>query len=204
MAEVLAEHFADLAQQRAAGRLGMTVFLASEAMLFAGMFGLYAAYRLRYPTEFAHGVAEGVLWAGTLNTWVLLTSSWAIAVALARLRQGARRSARLLVALTVALGVAFLAIKGGEYAHHLHAGMAPGGAGAPGHGLVAFTALYFLMTGTHALHVVAGLALIALAWRAAARGSPHRLEIAALYWHFVDLIWVFLWPLFYLLRQGGP
>ncbi len=81
-------------------------------------------------------------------------------MALVRLRQGALRSARLLVAATLLLGVVFLVIKGGEYAHHLRAGLEPGGAGAPGHGGTAFTALYYLMTGTHALHVVAGLALI--------------------------------------------
>jgi cytochrome c oxidase subunit 3 len=188
-----------LRQHRYAGHLGMMVFITSEAMLFAGMFALYAGYRLAYPEDFARGVAANLRWVGSLNTYLLLISSWTLALALPRLRSG--RSANALIGTTMVLGLTFLGMKTYEYARHIQDGLVPG---THAHGKTIFLALYYLMTGTHAIHIVAGLVLVGLAWVKAARGHPQRLEIAALYWHFVDLMWVFLWPLFYLVSGPRP
>lgn len=203
MDEGVSGHFQDLEQQQAAGRLGMMVFIASEIMLFAGMFGLYFAYRIAYPGDFAHGVAGNLRWAGSLNTYLLLISSWCMAMALARLRTGLG-GANLFIAAAMLLGSLFLGIKSYEYLLHVSDRLVPGATTHSGQGSNAFIALYFLMTGIHALHIIVGLVLIVLAWPRAARGHPHRLEVAALYWHFTDLMWVFIWPLFYLLGRSTP
>jgi cytochrome c oxidase subunit 3 len=184
--------------------LGVMVFLASESMLFAGMFALYAAGRLAYPRAFAAGVARNLLWVGTANTYLLLVSSWCIAAAVVQLRRGRRRAALALSGATMLLGIAFLGLKGHEYAHHLAAEEGPGGDAPVGAGGRFFTALYWLMTGAHALHVVAGLALLGwLAWLVGRRRTgAATLELGAWYWHLVDLMWIVLWPLFYLLGRS--
>jgi cytochrome c oxidase subunit 3 len=161
-------------------RIAVWIVIASEALLFAGLFTLYASYRAEHPAMFAAGVRADDAWIGGTNTLILLTSSFTFAAATLRPRP------RWLLAATALLGCAFLALKGLEWAHHVEKGET---------GL--FVSLYFLMTGLHALHVVAGLALIA--WLLAAP-RPMRVRLVALYWHFVDVIWVFLWPLFYLMR----
>jgi cytochrome c oxidase subunit 3 len=183
--------------------LGMMVFLASEAMLFAGMFTIYAASRIRHPQEFADGVEHNLRWVGTANTYVLLSSSWCIAVAVVRLRSGSRRTALALMAATMMLGLLFLGLKATEYRWHLSAGDGPEAVAHHDPGIALFMVLYWLMTGTHALHVIAGLILLGyVAWRVARRqADEHLLEAAAWYWHLVDLVWVFLWPLFYLLGR---
>ncbi len=185
--------------------LGMFVFLASESMLFAGMFALYAAGRIAHPHAFARGVAGDLGWIGATNTYLLLISSWCIATAVARLRAGERRRGLIFTAATMLLGAAFLGLKAYEYAHHLAAGEGPGAPPPAGQadGIALFHALYWLMTGTHALHVIAGLAL--LGWMSTrilrGRSGAGLLELGAWYWHLVDLMWIFLWPLFYLLGR---
>jgi cytochrome c oxidase subunit 3 len=145
---------------------------------------------------------------GTINTYVLLTSSLTLALSIHAVRHSRRRRAVLLLLITIALGVTFDVLKGVEYAEHLAEGIAPGHyyafAGMPAHGAVLYVTLYYLLTGLHALHVTAGIGVIVwLAWRTR-RGdftadSHLALELGGLYWHLVDLVWIFLWPLLYLL-----
>jgi cytochrome c oxidase subunit 3 len=189
-------------------RIAIWIVIASEALLFAGLFALYAAYRHEYPRAFAAGVREDTTWIGGVNTFILLTSSFAIAWSIHALRADRARAAARALAAVLVLGAAFLALKGLEWSTHVRAGIIPGPAfSGPDHGpgTRLFFTLYYGMTGLHALHVLAGLALVTwvLAWTR--RGLIHRdrrlpVELVALYWHFVDAIWVVLWPMFYLMR----
>lgn len=188
-------------------RLGMWVFLASEALLFAGLFALYAAYRFAYPAEFHAAAQHANLVLGTINTYVLLTSSLTVALALHAARAGRRGRTVAFLLATIALALVFDALKAAEYVAHWREGLAPGRhyafAALPAHGVALYVTLYYLLTGLHALHVTGGAAVLAwLAWRARrgdfTAGSPIALEMGALYWHLVDLVWIFLWPLLYL------
>jgi cytochrome c oxidase subunit 3 len=204
----LESHFESMEQQAHAARLGMWVFLASEMLLFAGLFALFVTYRVAYPSGFAEGVRSNTKVLGSINTGVLLTSSYLVATAVHRVRDGNLRAARLLVLATVALGGVFLAIKLTEYARHFREGIYPGGAGAffeqhGAAGLPVFWTLYYCMTGLHAIHVTAGMILLSstlfgMQGGAISAEAPQRMEIAAIYWHLVDAIWIFLWPLYYL------
>ena len=208
----VAEQFEDLEKQAHAARLGMWVFLASEVLLFAGLFALYAAYRAEHPAGFAQGVSENTRVLGSINTAILLTSSFVVTAAVAKLRGGSStRTVALLLYLAMALGVVFLAIKGVEYALHFGEGVFPGhiehASAVERTGVTPFWTLYFVTTGLHAVHL--GVAIVVLAfmtrWLAEGRISTarvHPLELSASYWHLVDLVWIFVWPLFYLAR--GP
>jgi cytochrome c oxidase subunit III len=212
MADRSAAHFENMSRQAHAARLGMWVFLASEVLFFGGLFALYATYRTEHPRGFGVAVEHNTLALGTLNTGVLLVSSYTIALAVHALRAGKTRAAALFVAATMFLGVSFLAIKAGEYMTHFAHGIYPGGVGEfyrdhPDAGTKTFFTLYFCMTGLHAIHVVAGLGVLAVVFGKVLRGkvgtaAPYPLALAATYWHLVDVIWIFLWPLFYLLP--GP
>ncbi|HEY0190944.1 MAG TPA: cytochrome c oxidase subunit 3 family protein [Kofleriaceae bacterium] len=204
---VVHEQYESLERQHDTARLGMWLFLGSESLLFAGLFALYAAYRFVYPAEFHAAAAHANVVLGSINTYLLLTSSLTVALAIHAVRRGQRRRSVALLATTMALGVAFLVLKGLEYAEHLRDGIAPGAyyhaAGPAPHGTVLYVTLYYLLTGMHALHVTGGLCMLGwLAWRAR-RGdftpeSHIALELGGLYWHLVDLVWIFLWPLIYL------
>ena len=176
------------------GKLGMWVFLASEVMFFTGLIGAYLVLRMGHP---AWPGSEGRLnvWIGTTNTLVLICSSTTIVLALAAAGRGALGAARGWLLATVGLGSLFLVIKGFEYAakfsHHI----------LPSTNV--FWSCYFVLTGFHALHVLGGIVfnLWVLAYARsqgafAARGR--RLEYAGLYWHFVDIVWIFLFPMLYL------
>jgi cytochrome c oxidase subunit III len=212
MAPEPAEHFEDLARQAHAARLGMWVFLSSEVLFFAGLFALYATYRIEHPAGFGEGVLHNTLALGSTNTAVLLVSSYTIALAVHQLRRGKTRTAAVLTAATLLLGLCFLAIKTTEYMEHFHEGIYPGGVGAffPAHrvpGIEMFFTLYFCMTGLHALHVIAGMCVLGLLLRKVVRGqilpsASYPLAIGAVYWHLVDAVWIFLWPLFYLVPGG--
>lgn len=207
-----AHHFESLAHQERAARLGVWVFLSSETLLFAGLFGLYAAYRMEFPATFHEGIAHMAHVLGAVNTFLLLTSSLTAALSIPALRLGRRKLAAALVGVTVLFGVAFLGIKAVEYAAHIREGMTPvaGDFSMRGHpSLVIFSTLYFMMTGLHALHVLAGVTVLAWIGRlvfvgrlAGERAYP--LELGVLYWHLVDAVWVFLWPLFYLTGGHHP
>lgn len=203
----LGEHFDDYAKQDESLQLGMWVFLASEVLLFAALFTLYSAYRAMYPADFSAAVAHNMVWLGTANTYVLLTSSAFAALAVSAARQDRRRLTAGLLAATALLALVFLAIKLWEYRVHWNEGALPGPyyhlAALPSYGANRFYTVYWVMTGFHALHVTAGLGVVAWmavrAWRGW-YGSRHhtKLEMGTLYWHLVDVIWLFLWPLLYL------
>jgi cytochrome c oxidase subunit III len=206
---VLAPQFSDLARQTEAARFGMWAFLGSEALLFTGIFALYASYRALYPAEFGLAVTHNDATIGTINTLVLLTSSFTVALAVHEVRVDRPRRAAMLLGLSIAMAFMFLVFKGLEYAEHFHAGIYPGTsyrfAELPGYGPQVFFTLYFLATGLHALHVLAGsLVLAALAigsWRGLYSPLYHTpLELGALYWHLVDIVWIFLWPCLYLMQ----
>jgi cytochrome c oxidase subunit III len=205
----LQEHFEDWAKQEHASRLGMWVFLASELLLFAALFALYATYRALYPADFHAAAGHNSVLIGTSNTVVLITSSFSVAWAIHALRLGRPQLTVRMLALTIALGLVFLALKLIEYAEHIAAGILPGAgyrfAELPNDGARLFFTLYYCMTGLHALHVIAGMAVLTWAAFTVRRGlcTPDHhiaLENSGLYWHLVDLIWIYLWPLLYLLR----
>ncbi|MGE0871875.1 MAG: cytochrome c oxidase subunit 3 family protein [Kofleriaceae bacterium] len=189
--------------------LGMWVFLGSETLLFAGLFGLYSAYRAWFPRAFAEGVAHNHAAIGTANTLVLIVSSFFVAWSIHALRRDRRRTCLLALTAAVLLGLTFLGLKTLEYSEHLAEGIAPGAyyssseVTAPGSQM--FFTLYYVMTGLHAIHVIAGLTLLVwLISRVARRRTTAvrhvELELSGLYWHLVDVVWIFLWPLLYLTR----
>ncbi|MEO7093443.1 MAG: cytochrome c oxidase subunit 3, partial [Polyangiales bacterium] len=210
--ETHAAHFESLEQQSHAAHLGMWVFLASEVLLFAGLFALYAAYRAHHGRGFEEGIEHSARTIGSINTGVLLCSSYSAASSVLALRQGKRGLTLLLLAVTILLGFAFLGLKAHEYLDHFHEGVYPGGAGRffvehPTPGLPTYFTLYFLMTGLHVIHVTAGLLVLAWlgfkVWRGTLRPpKDHPLALGVMYWHLVDIIWIFLWPLFYLTGGG--
>ena len=203
----LGEQFESLERQSDALRFGMWLFLASELLLFSGLFALYAAYRAEYGLEFTQALHTNTVAYGTANMYVLLTSSFCVAVAVRDMRRGAQRMAAAWLVISAVLGAAFLVIKGLEYGVHIHEGALPGPyyhfAEAPNLGANRFYTLYWVTTGAHALHVTGGIgvllwtALHALQGRYTA-GDHARFENATLYWHFVDVMWIFIWPIYYL------
>jgi cytochrome c oxidase subunit 3 len=186
-------------------RLGMWLFLFTELLFFGGMFLLYAVYRARYAAGFHAAAAEESTLVGAGNTALLLTSSLAMALAVAALRQGRARFSLFAQGATILMGAGFLAVKSLEWLTKIERGVYPGSAELlrRGHGEVLFFGLYFVMTGIHGIHVLIGIALIAVTFRLTARGriGAQRyglLENAGLFWHFVDVVWIYLFPLFYL------
>jgi cytochrome c oxidase subunit III len=202
----LEEHFEDLATQRHAAQLGMWIFLAGEVLLFSAMFALYAALRSDWPDAFAREAGETALWIGTAGTVVLLLASFLVAAAVHAIRHDDGRGAGRRLWTAALLGLGFLTLKLYEYAHHLSEGVGPGNQASREAGADAFWTLYYVMTGAHALHVVGGIAILAwIGWRSrvgaydAAWHTP--LELGGMYWHLVDVVWLFLWPCFYLMRS---
>src|SRR5262245_34595086 len=203
--DVLAIQFDDLGEQRHASTLGMWVFLATEVMFFGGMFAGYAIYRLHHPEAFALGSRDMHLALGTLNTLVLITSSLTMALSVHAAGSGRRKPLVAFLFLTIVLGLAFLGIKYVEYSSHIRDGLLPGSsfrfAGPHPREVELFFSFYFAMTGTHALHMIIGIGVLTVLVRWAARGRfsggyAAPVEVAGLYWHFVDIIWIFLYPLF--------
>jgi cytochrome c oxidase subunit III len=193
---------------REIGRLGMWIFIASEVLFFGGLFVAYLYARTHWPQGFATAGRHTDVVLGTLNTGVLLTSSFAIALALACSENAAHRrwTARLLW-FTAALGLVFLVVKGIEYRKEWHEGLFPGPAFALAAvaGAELFFMLYFVTTGLHALHLVIGIAGVGVfAWGSSRRrrwAAPRHVDAMALYWHFVDIVWIFLYPLLYLVER---
>lgn len=209
---ILEEHFADLPAQESARKLGMWVFLVTEVLFFGGLFTTYTIYRELYFAGFAQGSHLIEVKWGAINTLVLIVSSFTVALAIRTAQVGKRSRATVsLLLVTALLGALFLFIKFYfEWFHDFKEGLFPGvrwdyhGPFAPHAQL--FFVFYYFMTGLHAIHVMVGMgimcALACLAWRG--RFSPRYyspLEVGALYWHFVDIIWIFLFPLLYLI--GG-
>ena len=208
----LAHHFENLDQQKEAATLGMWVFLLTEVLFFGGLFATYAIYRSWYPEAFAAASHELDIVLGSVNTAVLITSSLTMALAVHAAQTGERRLVLWFLMATMALGATFLGIKGVEYYHKFAEHHVPGSAFRfePEHFSHAqiFFSLYFVMTGLHALHMIIGLGIMTVmlwwSWKGtitADYASP--IEISGLYWHFVDIVWIFLFPLLYLIGRHG-
>jgi cytochrome c oxidase subunit 3 len=211
LTQALENPFDDPKTQRAAARLGMWIFLGTEVMFFGALHLGYTTYRHYYGPAWEEASRHLDEKLGALNTAVLLTSSFFMARAVEAAKEGERTPLLLRLAATIALGTAFLAIKFLEWATEIGNGDFPGAAfefPGPHHGAAKlFFSFYFTMTGAHALHMIVGLgvlsALFVLAWRG--RFSRHYytpVEVSGLYWHFVDIVWIFLFPLLYLIGRG--
>ena len=205
----LAHQFDDIEQQREAGTLGMWAFLITEILFFGGMFMAYILYRTKYPDAFASASAHLDWRLGGANTAVLIISSLTMALAVYYAQTGNRKLLMLFLVLTMLLGATFLGVKGYEYYHKYLDHLIPGfGFTWHGHGdpqqVQMFYFIYFMMTGIHALHMIVGLGImtVILIMAKRARFTPEYhspVEISGLYWHFVDIVWIFLFPLLYLL-----
>ena len=205
----LGEQFDDFGVQNRAARLGMWLFLGSEVLLFAGLFALYAAYRVMYGADFLAGINHNDLVLGSVNTVVLISSSFSVAMAVQSARAGKPDRIGPLLLFTLVCAVAFLVIKGIEYAHHFDQGIYPGSWYAfdelDTYGARTFFTVYYFMTGLHALHVVIGMGVLFylyLVHRKRPFNAEHYvpLDLGGLYWHLVDVVWIFLWPMLYLTR----
>ena len=189
--------------------LGMWVFLASELLFFGGLLAAYTHGRVMSPRGFAIASRHTHVVLGTVNTAVLLTSSALVALAVACTQNTAHRrwTARLLW-FTALLGLAFMAVKGWEYAQEWKEHLFPGpGFALAEPGAQLFFMLYFFTTGLHAIHLACGIVAVCVFARAVQRRrawvTPDRVESLALYWHFVDVVWIFLYPLLYLVERHG-
>ena len=204
---ILAEQFDTLEQQHEASQLGLWTFLATEIMFFGGLFMAYIVYRNTYPQAFAIGSHHNSLLLGTMNTAVLLTSSLTMALAVRAAQLGKGKALLYFLLATAVLGCVFLGIKGIEYSAHFRENLFPGPSFSKTmpRKTELFFYLYFTMTGLHALHVIVGVGVLAvlafLAWRMRFSSQYYTpVELGGLYWHFVDIVWVFLYPLMYLIN----
>jgi cytochrome c oxidase subunit 3 len=177
-------------------KLGLWTFLATEVLLFGALFAMYTVFRMKYPALFhsEHLKLNRVL--GTLNTLVLITSSLAVVLGVDAIRRGKARLLEKYYGVTVLLGAVFLCVKYIEWTGEFHHGRYPG--------TNIFFSLYFMMTGLHGIHVILGMGVltyvVALSRRGRFSASYHTpVEVAGLYWHFVDLVWIYLLPLLYLI-----
>jgi cytochrome c oxidase subunit 3 len=207
--------FDDAAQQFTTSQLGMWAFLVTEIMFFGGLFAAYAVYRMLYPEAFAAASRHMDVTLGAINTAVLLGSSLTMVLAVRSSQLGLQRALLTNLVLTAFLGTVFLGIKAFEYAHKWHEHLVPGPyfalEGRFSREAEILLSLYFAMTGMHALHMVIGLGLLLWLLLGAMRGrfstayfTP--VEVVGLYWHFVDIVWIFLFPLLYLIgnhQTGG-
>jgi cytochrome c oxidase subunit 3 len=208
----LAHQFDDLAQQREAATLGMWVFLVTEVLFFGGLFLVYSVYRTIYPAAFAAASHELDVMLGSINTVVLITSSLTMALGVRAAQTGQRRLLLIFLIATMVLGATFLGIKSVEYYHKFveHHVPGPGFVFEAEHARHAqiFFSLYFVMTGLHAVHMIIGLGIMAVmlwwSWRGTITTEYYSpIEISGLYWHFVDIVWIFLFPLLYLIGRHG-
>jgi cytochrome c oxidase subunit 3 len=216
----VAHQFNSAEQQRHSAELGMWTFLATEVMFFGALFTVYTIYRSAYPASFSHASHHLLEICGAINTAVLLTSSFTMALAVHASRHDQPAALLRNLWITILLGASFLVIKGIEYTIEYKDGLVPGrfftwtpehaaAAGAPEARLrqevELFMTLYFIMTGLHATHMIVGIGLLLTLVVMARRGrfsiaynTP--VDLCGLYWHFVDLVWIFLFPLLYLIR----
>jgi cytochrome c oxidase subunit 3 len=187
-------------------KLGMWLFIFTEILLFGGLFIVYSVYRFKNPIAFHLAAEELSVVIGTVNTVILLISSMTVAMSITSIQLGKTRLASVLLAVTIALALVFLINKYFEWSGKFGHGIYPGSEvlAQMGSGEVLFFGLYFAMTGLHALHIIVGLILLTVMLYRVMKGSVNssyyvQLENSGLYWHLVDLIWIFLFPLFYLI-----
>ncbi|MDB4980975.1 MAG: coxC [Myxococcales bacterium] len=204
----LAHHFDTQVQQDGAVRLGMWLFLGTEVLLFAGLFLGYTVYRYFFHEAFHECSRSLDVVAGAANTVILITSSLSVALAYHAIKQGKEKVCAALLAFTIVCAVAFLVIKGFEYHHKFEVGELPGKwysnpeITLPGANL--YFTIYFLATGLHAFHVIVGASVLLWVLKGVVKGKygPRNfvaVELGGLYWHLVDLVWIFLFPLLYLI-----
>ena len=215
----LLHHFVDAEQQRDAASLGMWLFLATEIMFFGGMFCAYLIYRYWYYNEFAAGSRSLDIWLGTINTAVLICSSLTVALGVRAAQMGSRKLLVILLLLTIVFGLAFLGIKGVEWYQKFEEHHIPGRSFNADDLVKAYPqihiderheqiyfSLYFAMTGLHALHMIIGVGIFVFltyyAWKGRYTSKYYTpVEIGGLYWHFVDIVWIYLFPLLYLIDR---
>jgi cytochrome c oxidase subunit III len=216
---ILEMQFDDLEQQHNSSMIGMWLFLATEVLFFGGLITAYVIYRSTSPREFELASGHMAVWLGFWNTVILLSSSWTMAMAVrsAQLRQ--HRELVMYLALTMAFGAGFLGVKAVEYSTEFHEHLFPGphfqvhekdlptiedehlSAGR----YQMFFVLYFFMTGLHAIHLIIGIGLVGIMaylsyYRWFSGGGATQIEVTGLYWHFIDIVWVFLYPMLYLIN----
>lgn len=204
-------HFETLEQQFEASTLGMWLFLVTEVMFFGGLLTAYLIYRLWYPVAWSEGSLDLDILLGGINTVVLIGSSLTMALAVRAAQTGWRKGTMWFLVGTMALGLTFLVIKYFEYAHKFELNHVPGPnfvyPGPYAGQVEIFFALYFGLTGLHAVHMLIGFVLLSVILWMAYRGrfSPQwytPVEMSGLYWHFVDIVWIFLFPLLYLVDRA--
>jgi cytochrome c oxidase subunit 3 len=207
---MIEEQFEDMPQQYEASHFGMWVFLATEVLFFGGLFFSYAIYRHFYAADFIIGIKHTLIFYGTLNAGLLLTSGLMMALAVQAASENRIKVVPVLLAGTIVLGLAFLACKGMEYKKDLDDKVLPGAHFDPT--LSPHTELFFwfywAMTGLHAIHMIVGIVLLSVMLWMTLRGKFSAqyytpLEIVGLYWAFVDIIWIFLYPLLYTLGRSS-
>lgn len=205
----LHQPFAEAEQQRQSDLLGMFIFLGTEVMLFGGLFAASMALRVLHEHDYVEASKRLHIWIGAINTAILLISSALVALAVHEAHRAMRRRVTMLLAGAAILGIAFLAMKALEYGKEYQEGLLPGLSNptqfaSPFEHL--FMNLYFISTALHAFHVTVGIIVLAviaiLTWRRRSRppGNIMPVEITGLYWHLVDIIWIFLYPVLYLAR----
>ena len=197
----------DLHRDDTASKLGMWLFIFTEILLFGGMFIVYSVYRFKNPVAFGLAHHELSVTVGFINTVILLISSATVAIAISAMQKSDRKLTMAMLALTLVLAVVFLVNKYFEWGGKFEHGMYPGSELMRNlsQGDMLFFSLYFFMTGLHAIHILIGMTLIAITFFKVKTGTVNQgkyalLENTGLYWHLVDLIWIFLFPLFYLIH----
>jgi cytochrome c oxidase subunit 3 len=203
----LAHHFETLNQQREANRLGMWLFLATEVLFFGALFAVFIVYRAAYTETFEEASRHLNILRGAINTVILLTSSLTMALAVHASAEHKRRNTVIFMVVTAVLGLVFLGIKATEYYAEFQENLIPGSnfhwEGADAYQAQLFFVIYFIMTGFHAIHMIIGIAILAVmvifGWRGGYDIDPMPVERFGLYWHFVDIVWIFLFPLLYLI-----
>jgi len=206
----LQPHFYSMEQQLEASTLGMWVFLVTEVMFFGGLFMAYIVYRNMYPHAWVEASAELNWRLGGLNTLVLIGSSLTMALSVRAAMLGQKKGQLINLSLTILLGCVFLVVKFFEYKAKFEHHLVPGPDFNPAleQGMQIFFSLYFMMTGIHAAHMIIGIVMMTIILVMAAKDSFNAeyytpVEVAGLYWHFVDIVWIFLFPLLYLLGRHG-
>lgn len=188
-------------------KIGMWLFLFTELLLFGGMFLAYAVYRCQYKEFFTLASKELDVLIGLINTMVLLTSSLTMALSITALRKGNKKLSLLFIGFTILFALLFLVNKYFEWSAKYHHGIFPGAEQLLNlsRGEIIYFGLYFVMTGLHALHVIIGMIILIFMFVFVAKEKVNKvyyimLENSGLYWHLVDIIWIFLFPLFYLIH----
>lgn len=205
----LQHHFSDSKQQHETAKLGMWLFLLTEVLLFGGLFLAYSVFRAWYPDTFINANKVLNVWLGGLNTVVLISSSVTMALAIRSIQLDRKSASLRFLFVTVIFAFVFLIIKYFEYSHKFHEGQLPGKfytfEGIEGTNPHVFFSVYFMMTGLHGIHILGGIGVITWmmvkVWKNQLSSSYYTpMEMTGLYWHLVDMIWIYLFPLLYLIR----